>query len=58
MVKKTVSGMTDETVYVTESGKIYHTDITHAGKNPIKISLREAEAQGYCPCKRCMDKGL
>ena len=46
-----------ETVYVTENGRVYHTDrlCTH-----IELSVRrvpESEAKEYPPCERCEDMG-
>lgn len=43
-----------QTVYVTESGKKYHTkncDVAKTGKKGIELS--EAKKQGYEPCKVC-----
>ncbi|MBR2561674.1 MAG: EcsC family protein [Eubacterium sp.] len=45
----------EETVYVSPSGRSYHTDITHAGKTPVKMTVKEAEIEGYTPCRRCVN---
>lgn len=44
----------DTTVYVTNSGKKYHTDGCNSlSKSKIPITLGEAVAAGYEPCSRC-----
>lgn len=51
-----VSAAQSDTVYVAGSGKgsRYHsTPDCSQMKDPIALSLQEAEAQGYTPCKRC-----
>ena len=41
-------------VFVTKSGKRYHTDSTCSGmKNPAGLTLKEAESLGYEPCSKC-----
>lgn len=50
------SAAQSDTVYVAGSGKgsRYHsTPDCSQMKDPIALSLQEAEAQGYTPCKRC-----
>ena len=42
-----------ETVYVTDTGSKYHRDGCSYLKSKNKISLDEAERQGYEPCSRC-----
>ena len=49
-----VTSFQAQTVYVTESGKKYHTkncDVARTGKKGIELS--EAKKQGYEPCKVC-----
>ena len=41
-------------VYVSPSGKSFHTDIAHAGNSPVKMTIQEALEAGYSPCKRCV----
>lgn len=42
------------TVYVTQSGEKYHADgCRYLSKSKIAISLGDAVAQGYDPCKVC-----
>jgi methylphosphotriester-DNA--protein-cysteine methyltransferase len=42
------------TVYVTNTGKKYHTgSCSYLSKSKIAISLSDAKAQGYGPCSRC-----
>lgn len=44
----------DITVYVTNSGKKYHSDgCRYLSKSKIPISLSEAKSEGYTPCKVC-----
>ena len=44
----------ERTVYITNNGSKYHSNPNCGNiKNPIKISLSEAESQGYEPCKKC-----
>ena len=47
-----------EDVYVTKYGKKYHAENCPliANRDVQKISLKEAEAKGLEPCKRCIDK--
>ncbi|MBE0418065.1 MAG: thermonuclease family protein [Coriobacteriia bacterium] len=43
-----------ETVYVTNTGEKYHRDgCRYLSKSKIPISLADAKAQGYEPCKVC-----
>lgn len=44
----------EDYVYVSQSGKSYHTDITHAGKAPVKMTVSKAQSAGYTPCRRCI----
>jgi hypothetical protein len=44
----------DVTVYITASGKKYHTgSCKYLSKSKIAISLSAAKAQGYTPCSVC-----
>lgn len=48
----------DGMVYVTGSGEgsKYHCDPSCSNiQDPVELTLAEAEAQGYTPCKRCCD---
>ncbi len=41
-------------VYITKTGEKYHADgCSSLRKSKIEISLEDAKAQGYEPCKRC-----
>lgn len=41
-------------VYAAGSGARYHIDMACSGmKSPIAMTLEEAIAKGYTPCKRC-----
>lgn len=41
-------------VYITENSNKYHVDPYCSGiKNPTELTLEEANANGYIPCKRC-----
>jgi hypothetical protein len=43
-----------ETVYVTRTGKRYHRDgCRYLASSKIPMSLKDAKAQGYTPCKVC-----
>jgi hypothetical protein len=43
-----------QTVYVTKTGKKYHSaNCRSLSKSSIPISLAEAQAKGYEPCKVC-----
>jgi len=45
---------TDVTVYITETGKKYHSDgCQYLSKSKIAISKADAIAQGYEPCSKC-----
>lgn len=49
---KASSTTNPQTVYVTKTGKKYHNDgCSSLKKSKIAISLSEAEAEGYTPCK-------
>lgn len=51
---KTSSTTNPQTVYVTKTGKKYHNDgCSSLKKSKIAMSLSEAEAEGYTPCKNC-----
>lgn len=44
----------DVIVYVTNTGSKYHRgSCSSLSKSKIEITLQEAKAQGYAPCKRC-----
>lgn len=46
-----------QTVYVTKSGKKYHkANCRSLSKSSIAISLADANAKGYQPCKVCYGK--
>lgn len=48
------TGSADVTVYITNSGEKYHAGgCRYLSKSKIPISLSEAQAQGYAPCKVC-----
>ena len=43
-----------QTVYITESGKKYHTSFcSYLSNIKISIELSEAKAKGLTPCSRC-----
>lgn len=43
-----------QTVYVTRTGKRYHRDgCRYLATSKIPISLKDAKAKGYTPCKVC-----
>jgi len=42
-----------QTVYITRTGKKYHRDGCRYLHSRIPISLKEAKARGYEPCKVC-----
>jgi hypothetical protein len=43
-----------QTVYVTRTGKRYHRDgCRYLASSRIAMSLKDAEAKGYTPCKVC-----
>ena len=51
---RTSSATNSQTVYVTKTGKKYHNDgCSSLKKSKIAMSLSEAEAEGYTPCKNC-----
>lgn len=44
----------EQTVYVTDTGKKYHSDgYQYLKKSKIAISLDKAKARGYSPCSKC-----
>lgn len=48
------TGSSDTTVYITKTGAKYHlSGCSSLSKSKIPISLSEAKAQGYEPCKKC-----
>ena len=43
-----------ETVYIKRTGKRYHRDgCRYLSQNKIKTTVKEAQANGYTPCKVC-----
>ena len=43
-----------QTVYITRTGKRYHRDgCRYLASSKIPISLKDAKARGYTPCKVC-----
>jgi hypothetical protein len=43
-----------QTVYVTRTGKRYHRDgCRYLSSSRIPMSLKDAKAKGYTPCKVC-----
>jgi len=43
-----------QTVYITRTGKKYHRDgCRYLASSKIPISLKDAKAKGYTPCKVC-----
>jgi anti-sigma factor RsiW len=43
-----------ETVYVTRTGKRYHQEgCRYLASSQIPMSLKDAQAKGYTPCKVC-----
>ena len=51
---KASSTTNSQTVYITKTGKKYHNEgCSSLKKSKIAISLSEAEAKGYTPCKNC-----
>ena len=55
-----ISQLTAQTVYVTKTGKKYHTEnCSSLSKSKIAIELKEAIEKGYTPCSKCKpDKKL
>ena len=50
------TGQPSDTVYVTASGKKYHKDgCRYLTKSKRSLTIAEAQAQGYTPCKVCFD---
>ena len=45
-----------DTVWVSKNGgKVYHKDKTCSGmKNPVQMTLEEAEVEGLRPCSKCV----
>lgn len=53
-VKSTDTNIVGNTVYITATGKKYHTGgCSYLKNSKIPISEDDAEAQGYEPCSRC-----
>ena len=51
---QSASETTGATVYITDSGKKYHTDgCSSLTKSKVPIELEKAKAQGYTPCSKC-----
>ena len=46
------------TVYITNSGSKYHRDNCRLLKSRVPISLKDAKARGYEPCKVCKPLGI
>src|SRR2546426_324750 len=43
-----------QTVYITRTGKRYHRDgCRYLASSKIPMTLKDAKAQGYTPCKVC-----
>lgn len=43
-----------ETVYITKTGKKYHRNgCRYLSQSKIKTTVKEAQANGYTPCKIC-----
>jgi len=43
-----------QTVYITQSGKKYHTsNCSYLSSSKISIELSEAKEKGFTPCSRC-----
>ena len=43
-----------QTVYITRTGKRYHREgCRYLASSKIPISLKDAKARGYTPCKVC-----
>ncbi len=43
-----------QTVYITRTGKRYHRDgCRYLATSKVPISLKDAKANGYTPCKVC-----
>ncbi|WP_302805105.1 Ada metal-binding domain-containing protein [Cloacibacillus porcorum] len=49
-----VSASDNTIVYVTRTGSKYHRDgCGSLSRSKIEITLKDAKAEGYTPCKRC-----
>jgi micrococcal nuclease len=54
MSSKTSTQEEDVMVYVTKTGKKYHSaDCSYLSKSAVPIKLSDAKAKGYSPCGRC-----
>jgi hypothetical protein len=43
-----------QTVYITRTGKKYHRgDCRYLSQSKIEVSLKDAKARGFTPCKVC-----
>lgn len=45
---------TQNTVYVTPTGKRYHYSKDCAGKNGTAVTLQNAQSRGFTPCAKCV----
>jgi len=53
-VQRSSQPNTSATVYITRTGKKYHSGgCRYLSKSKIPISLKDAKARGYTPCKVC-----
>ena len=48
-----ISDSFSQTVYITKSGKRYHTEKCRYAKNANAVSLSEAVSRGLSPCSVC-----
>ncbi len=48
-----ISDSFSQTVYITKSGKKYHTEKCRYAKNSNPVSLSEAVSRGLSPCSVC-----
>lgn len=54
VVQEVQETQTEEMAYLPEDGEKYHNDKNCSGmENPREVTISEAEAMGYEPCKRC-----
>jgi len=53
-ITATLPAIADVTVYITNTGKKYHTGgCRHVSKSRIPIPLADAKARGFGPCSNC-----
>jgi methylphosphotriester-DNA--protein-cysteine methyltransferase len=53
------SVMVAQTVYVTKTGKKFHSEsCVHLSKSSIPISLEDAKAKGFGACKSCNPEAI